>query len=122
MILACFYTVYNVLGYGYLEAVYKAAMAHELRKLGLRVRVEAPLDVWYDGFVIASHRAGLIVEDRVVLELKAGSKLDPEVRHEILNNLRSSDIELGIILYFGSKPYTERIVFTRNIGRTKGDS
>jgi GxxExxY protein len=121
-IISCFYKVYNKLGYGRLEAVYRAALVHELRKLGLKVRTEVPLDVWYDGIIIATYRADVMVEDRVILELKAGPKLDPSWHGQLLNNLRTCDLELGILLFFGPRPYFKRLVWATNEGRKKDDS
>src|SRR5215204_5316176 len=76
VIIGAFHRSYNRLDYGFLEHIYRAALTIELTKLGLHVRTEAPLDVWYDGACIGTYRADLVVEDAVVVELKAGRTLD----------------------------------------------
>jgi GxxExxY protein len=116
-IIGRFRRVYNRLDYGYLEHIYRAALTLELTKLGLHVRAEAPLDVWYDGVRIGTYRADLIVENAVVVELKASHALDDTARRQLLNYLRCTDIEVGLLLHFGPKPSVKRLIHTRNIGR-----
>jgi GxxExxY protein len=116
-IVGAFYRAYNRLDYGFLEHVYLEAMVIELEKLGLRVRAEAPIDVWYDGKRIAVYRADLLVEESIVVELKSSHSLDAAAKRQLLNYLRCTDIEVGLLLHFGPKPSVKRLVHTRNIGR-----
>lgn len=117
-IIGAFHRTYNRLDYGYLEHVYREALAIELRKLGLRVRTEAAVDVWYDGKCIATYRADMIVEDAVIVELKSSQKLDDSARRQLLNYLRCTDIEVGLLLHFGPRPSVKRLIHTRNVGRS----
>ena len=116
-IIGAFLRVYNRLDYGFLEHVYRQAMVLELTKLGLRVRTEAAVDVWYDGLCIGTYRADLIVENAVIVELKSSRILDESARRQLLNYLRCTDIEVGLLLHFGPKPTVKRLIHTRNPGR-----
>jgi GxxExxY protein len=119
VIIGAFRRAYNRLDYGFLEHVYREALVLELTKLGLHVRREAAIDVWYDGVRIGTYRADLIVEDAVVVELKSSRALDDEARRQLLNYLRCTDIEVGLLLHFGPKPSVKRLIHTRNIGRAQ---
>jgi len=101
-IIGCAYRVANVLGAGFLEKVYENALAHELRKAGLRVAQQTPCEVRYDGIVVGSYVADMVVEDRVVVELKAAAQLNPVHEAQLLNYLRASGRRLGLLLNFGT--------------------
>ena len=75
-IIGCAYTVSNALGVGFLEKVYENALAHELRKVGMKVEQQRPIQVSYDGVVVGEYFADLVVEDSVLVELKAIKELD----------------------------------------------
>jgi GxxExxY protein len=107
-----FFTVFNELGYGYLESVYQRALAVELAKRGLHVQVQAPVEVTYDGVVVGAFRADIVVEARVVLELKSGRALAPEHEMQLLNYLKATEMEVGLLLHFGPKPRFRRLVWT----------
>ena len=110
-IIGVFFRVYNELGFGFLESVYRRALAHELRKLGLGIDVEASIDVWYDGIQVGHFRADLLVERRVIVETKASAALVDADRKQLLNYLRASDLEVGLLLHFGPKAAVKRLIF-----------
>ena len=110
-ILGAFYQVYNALGWGFLEKVYHAALLHELRKRGLRVETKAKFDVYYDGVLVGEYFADVLVEGAVILELKAVEQLAPEHEAQLLNYLKASSVEVGLLLNFGPKPQFRRKVF-----------
>ena len=112
IIIRAFFRVYDRLGYGFLEQVYCRALAIELRKEGVDVVLEAPIDVWYDGECVGKYRTDLLVESRVVVEVKASEFLTQPNRKQSLNCLRASTCEVGLLLHFGPKARFERRVFT----------
>ena len=109
-IISAFYEVYNTLGYGFLESVYTRALFSELTRRGLHVQREAMLDVFYKGECVGSFRADMFVEYRVVLEIKASTWLVEADRNQLLNYLRSSCLEVGLLLHFGPRPRFKRVV------------
>ena len=111
-ILQAFYTVYNTLGYGFLEKVYENALALELRRLGLNVKQQAPIRVYYRGQVVGEYFADLVVEGKVILELKAVESIAPAHEAQLVNYLRATGIPVGLLLNFGPKPQFRRRVFT----------
>ena len=110
-ILKAFYTVYNVLGYGFLEKVYENALFIELTKLGLRVVKQQFIKVHYDGQEVGEYFADLLVEDLVIIELKAAEGIVEEHEYQLLNYLKATDKEVGLLLNFGKKPEFKRKVF-----------
>jgi GxxExxY protein len=108
-IIAAFFAVYNELGYGFLETVYRAAMIVELRNRGHTVDTEVSVRVYYHGQPIAWHRIDIIVDKSIVLELKATERLPPETRRQTLNYLRATNLEVALILHFGPKPMIARL-------------
>ena len=115
-ILKSFYTVYNVLGYGFLEKVYGNALYIELAKMGLKVIKQHPIKVQYDEQQVGEYFADLIVEDLVIVELKAAEGIVEEHEHQLLNYLKATTIEVGLLLNFGRKPQFKRKVF-QNINK-----
>ena len=110
-ILKCFYAVYNELGYGFLESVYEEALFIALTEAGLKVGRQALLTVWFRGKAIKGFQADLIVEDKVILEIKAVRVFEPAHDAQLLNYLRATEIEVGLLLNFGPKPEFNRLVF-----------
>ena len=93
--------VHSALGPGLLEGAYEACLAHELRKRGLGVAVQVPLPVWYDGVKIElGYRLDMLVEDAVIVELKAVSKLAPLHEAQLLSYLRLSAHQVGLLINF----------------------
>lgn len=111
LIIKAFYTVYNTLGYGFLEKVYRNAMAIELRKLGLEVVSEARIVVYYGGQVVGEYFADLLVADTVIVELKAVKGLLEAHEAQLLNYLKATPYEVGLLLNFGPKPDINRKAF-----------
>ncbi len=100
-IIGCAYTVSNTLGAGFLEKVYENAMAHEIRKAGLRVVQQQPVQVWYDGILAGEYFADLLVEDCIVVELKAVKAVDEVHWAQCLNYLKATGLRLCLLLNFG---------------------
>jgi len=111
LILKAFYKVYNTLGYGFLEKVYEKAMVLELRKMGLKAVSQAPIQVFYEGEVVGEYAADLLVEDTVIVELKAVRALAAEHEAQLLNYLKATIYEVGLLLNFGPKPQVKRKVY-----------
>jgi len=112
-VLSGFYAVYNALGYGFLENVYASALSLELRRRGLTVQREVPVQVYYAGQPIAHYRVDMLVNARLVLEIKATSAIGDPDRRQLFNCLRSTELQLGLLLHFGPKPAFHRSISTR---------
>jgi GxxExxY protein len=110
-ILAAFYLVYNTLGYGFLEKVYRNAMAIELKRMGIPVISEAKIEVYYDGEVVGEYFADLLVADKIIVELKAVKELASEHEAQLLNYLKATPYEVGLLLNFGPAPQKKRMAF-----------
>ena len=111
-ILHAFYKkVYHRLGYGFLEKVYENAMAIELRRAGLKVEQQAKIDVYYEGEVVGEYFADLLVDNAVIVELKAARGISDENEAQLLNYLRATPYEVGLLLNFGSKADFRRKAF-----------
>ena len=110
-ILCCFYTVYNVLGYGFQEKVYENALLHEVRKRGLSASAQSPISVYYDEKLVGEYFSDLKVEDLVIVEIKAVRCLLPEHEAQLLNYLKATPIEVGLLLNFGPRPEFRRKAF-----------
>ena len=108
---AFFKKVYPKLGYGFLEKVYENALALELRRVGLTVEQQARIEVYYDGVVLGEYFADLLVDGVVIVELKAIQRLGPEEEAQLLNYLRATPYEVGLLLNFGPRPDFRRKVF-----------
>lgn len=96
----CVYEVYRQLGHGFLEKVYENALACELALAGLRVEAQKPLAVYYKGAPVGDYQIDLLVEGRVLLELKAQEKLHPAHEAQLLNYLRASGVRIGLLINF----------------------
>jgi GxxExxY protein len=114
VIIRGFYNVYNTLGYGFLESVYQNSMVIELRKLGLKVIPQAKIGVYYQSHQVGSFLADLLVADLVIVELKATKALADNHKAQLLNYLKSSRQEVGLLLNFGPKAEISRKVFDNN--------
>ena len=110
-IINAFFHVYNALGFGFLEKVYRNALIHELKKRGYQVESEVKIKIYYDGVFVGEYIADIIVNGLVILELKSASAIAPEHEAQLLNYLRAANIEVGLILNFGPKPEIKRKVF-----------
>ena len=110
-IIQAFYKVYNTLGYGFLERVYLNALFIELVAMGYKVEKEKKILVYYFGKVVEDYNADLIVEDIIVVELKAIEALTEDNEHQLINYLKATNIEVGLLLNFGKKPQVKRKIF-----------
>ena len=113
-ILKTFYEVYKELGYGFLEKVYQNSMYIELKNKGYQVEAQNKIKVYYKGTEVGEYYADLIVENLVILELKAVDYIVKDFENQILNYLRSTDCEVGLLLNFGKKPEFRRKIFENN--------
>ncbi len=110
-IIQAFYKVYNTLGYGFLEKIYLNALYIELIAMGLKVEKEKKILVYYLGTVVGDYQADLIVEDIIEVELKAINTLVEENEYQLVNYLKATTIEIGLLLNFGKKPQIKRKIF-----------
>ncbi len=110
-IIKIFYKVYNTLGYGFLEKIYENSMMIEFRKAGISAESQSPIKVIYEGEIVGEHAADIIVDNKVIIELKAAKKIAVDHHAQLLNYLKATDIEVGLLLNFGPKPEISRKVF-----------
>jgi len=110
-IIKIFYSVYNKLGYGFLEKVYENAMMIEFRREGIPVIPQSPIKVFYEGEIIGEYYADILVDNKVIVEIKAAKRLVEENEAQLLNYLKATDIEVGLLLNFGTKPELKRKAF-----------
>ncbi|MCB0822150.1 MAG: GxxExxY protein [Bacteroidales bacterium] len=113
-IIRAFYNVYNTLGFGFLEKVYENSMLLELTEMGLSVQKQYPIDVYYREKLVGSYFADLLVEEKVIVELKAAEVICEEHEFQLINYLKATDIEIGLLLNFGKEPQFKRKIFTNN--------
>lgn len=111
VIIKTFYEVYNELGYGFLEKVYLNSLYLELKSKGLNVEAQRKIQVYYKGIEVGQYYADLIVEDLIILELKATDCIVAAFENQILNYLKGTNCEVGLLLNFGTKPEFKRKVF-----------
>ena len=111
LILKTYYEVYNELGYGFLEKVYQNALYIELKNKGLDVVAQKKIKVYYKNIEVGDYYADLMINDIIILELKAADYMVEEFENQLLNYLRGTDCEVGLLLNFGKKPEFRRKVF-----------
>ncbi|MEI9956907.1 MAG: GxxExxY protein [Ferruginibacter sp.] len=112
LVIRAYYNVYNKLGYGFLEKVYEKALAIECKKLGLNCMFQCPIEVFYDNEVVGFYIADMIVNSFVIVEIKAASAISAEHEIQLINYLKATEIEVGLLLNFGKKPEVRRKVFS----------
>lgn len=115
IVLKSFYKVYNTLGYGFLERVYENALLIELRKQGVSARKQESIKVYYEEEVVGDYFADIIVNEKVILELKASKSLCEEHEAQLINYLKATNIEVGLLLNFGLQPQFERKIFDNDL-------
>lgn len=113
-IINAFYTVNNTLGFGFLEKVYENAMCIELRKKNLKVDQQKNIKVYYDELKVGDYFADLLINDLVIVELKAAESLCHDHELQLINYLKATNIEVGLLLNFGKKAEFKRKIFTNN--------
>jgi GxxExxY protein len=123
-IIGVFFEVYNELGHGFLESVYEKAFELALTAKNLSVRRQIEVPVWFRGQKVGDFTADMLVQDCVLLELKAGRALDAAHEAQVLNYLRATEIEVGLLFNFGLKPQFKRLAFDnrRKHGQESTDS
>ena len=110
-IIKAFYKVYNTLGYGFLDKVYERAMLIELKQMGLNTESQSKILVYYYGNIIGDYCSDLTVENVVICELKAAECIVEEHEFQLINYLKATTIEVGLLLNFGKKPEIRRKIF-----------
>lgn len=114
-IIGAFFKVYNTLGYGFSERVYQNALVIELLALGLKVEVQKQIAVYYAGTMVGEYYADIVVNGVVIVELKAVPRLLPEHEAQLLNYLKATPIEVGLLLNFGPRAQHERKVYDNEL-------
>jgi GxxExxY protein len=110
-VICCFYNVYNTLGYGFLEKVYENSLLFELKKSGLNALQQYPISVYYKGNIVGEYCADILVDNNIIVEIKAVKTLLPEHEAQLLNYLKATNVEVGLLLNFGPKPEFKRKAF-----------
>ncbi len=116
-VIKAYYNVYNKLGYGFLEKVYENAMVIELKSMGLKVEQQVKIKVFYNGQEVGYYIMDIVVENIVGVEIKACEALCAEHTYQLINYLKASQIEVGLLLNFGKDPEIKRKIF-----RNKSDT
>ena len=111
-IIECAYKVHNTLGFGFLETVYQNSFLIELIKVGLRSEKEKKIQVYYDNQLVGDYMADIIVEDKVILELKSVKDLHPAHEAQLINYLKATGLEVGLLINFGESVEIKRKVFS----------
>jgi GxxExxY protein len=101
-VINAFYEVYNSLGFGYLESVYSKSLELALRKRDIHVDREVPVQVFFDGHVVGSHRIDLLVGQRIIVEVKSTEVLSKVALRQLRSYLATANLELGLLLHFGA--------------------
>ena len=113
-IISAFYKVYNTLGYGFLEKVYENALYLELTSRGIECKTQQQIRVFYEGSEVGFYIADMVVENLVIVEIKAAEALCEQHEYQLINYLRATDKKVGLLLNFGQKPQFRRKIFTIN--------
>jgi len=111
-IIKTFYDVYNELGFGFLEKVYQNAMIIALTEKGFKVEPQKRIDVYFQNQIVGEYYADILVNDLIILELKAAEALIEQHELQLINYLKATDKEVGLLLNFGKKPDFKRKIFT----------
>jgi GxxExxY protein len=114
-IIRAFYNVYNTLGYGFYEKIYENAMIIELNKMNLIAENQEKIIVFYETKNVGEYYADIIVEHKIIVELKTVESLNEDHDAQILNYLKATNIEIGLLLNFGVKPQVKRRILTNDL-------
>lgn len=109
-----FYKVYNNLGYGFPEKVYENALMIEFKRNGIHAIPQSPIKVIYEGETIGEYYADVLIDNKIIIEIKVAKQLVEEHEAQLLNYLKATDIEVGLLLNFGPKPEIKRKAFDNN--------
>jgi GxxExxY protein len=110
-IIGCIYDVYNALGHGFLEKVYENELVIKLKQIGLAISQQAPVKVYFEGQIVGDYVADILVENDVILEIKAVSELTKANEVQLVNYLKATGIKVGLLVNFGEKMKIVRRVF-----------
>ena len=110
-IINVFYHVYNELGYGFLEKVYQNSMFFELKSRGFFVEAQKQIIVYFKGVQVGEYYADLVINNLIIVELKAAETLAPEHECQLINYLRGTEMEVGLLYNFGKNPEFKRKIF-----------
>ena len=113
-ILKIYYDIYNQLGYGFLEKIYQNAMFLELKKKGYKVEAQKPIKVYYKNQLLGEYFTDLLIEDKIILELKACELLMNVHIAQLMNYLKATEVEVGLLLNFGEKAEFKRLIYTND--------
>lgn len=116
-VIEAYYKVYNTLGYGFLEKVYENALAIELQKSGFSADKQKQIKVFYEQEKVGEYFADIIINDKVILEIKAEETICEEHEYQLINYLKATKIEVGLLLNFGKKPELKRKIFSNEYKR-----
>lgn len=111
-ILKCFYAVHKSLGFGFAEKVYENSLFVELEEEGHKCKRQQPISVFYKGRIVGEYFADLVVDDLVIIELKAAERLIPEHEAQLINYLKATKHEVGMLLNFGKDAKFKRKVYS----------
>lgn len=118
-VIGAFYAVYNTLGYGFLEHVYTASLERELVARGHRVAREISVTIFYKGEEVASQRLDMVVDEKLVVEVKSSHLLHRAAARQVHNYLRATSLEVGLLLHFGPQPAFFRLISTNDRARKR---
>ena len=118
-IIGIYYEVYNELGTGFLESVYQKSLSLALESAGLKVSSRIDIPVWFRGHQVGQFEGDLLVDRCVLLELKAARALGSAHQAQLLNYLRATEIEVGLLLNFGPKPEFKRVAYDNSRKRIR---
>ena len=118
-ILKIYFEVYNEHGYGFLEKVYQNAMYFELKSQGYKVEAQKQIKVYYKSQLVGDYFADLLIDDSIILELKACECLMDEHKAQLLNYLKATEVEIGLLLNFGITPEFKRSIYTNDRKKLK---
>ena len=110
-IIGCFYDVYNELGFGFIESVYENSLCIALRARGFDVHQQIAIPVWFRGTRVGDFDADVMVNRLILLELKTARTIESAHLGQLMNYLKATEIEVGLLMNFGPKPQFKRIVF-----------
>jgi GxxExxY protein len=120
-IIGIFYEVYNELGYGFLESIYQGSLVIAFRDAGLAVEEQVLIPVWFRNRKVGEFRADMLIEHKVLLELKSTRVLEPSHEAQLLHYLKSTEIEVGLLLNFGERPQFRRLPFDNERKKIRGN-
>lgn len=114
-IVNAFYCVYKALGFGFLESIYSKSLEFALRARGIRVDREVPLQIFFEGHLVGTHRIDMLVEKRIIIEIKSTEQLSKSALRQLRSYLAAANLELGLVLHFGPQPKFCRILARKRL-------